>query len=210
MAKSSPFADYVREYEQWFADHPWVYQAEIRAVRALLPPRGRGIEVGVGSGRFAEPLGIPLGVEPSRQMALLASQRGIQIVHGVAENLPFRDASFDFVLMVTTICFVADIDQALREAHRILTPNGACLLGLVDRNTPLGQQYLQRQGQSLFYRDAVFYSADEVVAHLQQAGFLDFSYRQTIFSGLPEISGEEPVLTGYGQGSFVVVRGNKD
>ena len=209
MAKQSPFEQYVREYEQWFAEHHWVYQAEIQAVRSLLPPTGSGLEIGVGSGRFAEPLAISLGVEPSRQMAALAKRRGIQIIHGVAEHLPFADASFDFTLMVTTICFVADIGNALREAHRILVPNGHCLLGLVDRNSLLGQQYLQKQGESLFYRDAVFYSVDEVIVHLQQAGFHDISCRQTIFSGLSEISENEPVLEGFGQGSFVVVRGRK-
>ena len=209
MAKPSPFEQYVSEYEQWFVDHHWVFQAEIQAVRALLPATGSGVEIGVGSGRFAEPLGIPLGVEPSRQMAVLARQRGIQIVHGLAEDLPFAAASFDFVLMVTTICFVANIDQALREAHRILVPNGVCLLGLVDRNSHLGRQYLQKQGGSLFYRDAVFYSTDEVMAHLQQADFHDFSCRQTIFAGLSEITENEPVRSGYGQGSFVVVRGRK-
>lgn len=209
MTKRSPFEQYVREYEQWFVDHHWAYQAEIQALRGLLPPAGRGVEIGAGSGRFAEPLGIPLGLEPSRQMAALARSRGIQIVHGLAEHLPFADASFDFVLMVTTICFVANVEQALREAYRILAPNGACLLGLVDRNSRLGRQYLQKQGESLFYRDAVFYSADEVSSLLQRAGFHDFSYRQTIFSGLAEITETEPVLTGYGQGSFVVVRGRK-
>lgn len=205
----SPFDQYVREYEQWFVDHSWVYQAEIKAARALMPLTGNGLEIGVGSGRFAEPLGIPLGVEPSRQMAALATKRGIQIIRGVAEHLPVAEASFDFVLMVTTICFVTDIDKALQEAHRILVPNGACLLGLVDRNSILGQQYLKKQEDSIFYRDAVFYSVDEVLAHLQQAGFQDFNCRQTIFSGLSERTQDEPVLSGYGQGSFVVVRGKK-
>ena len=209
MVSQSPFDQYVKEYEQWFSDHAHVYQAELRAVRELLPPTGSGVEIGVGSGRFAAPLGIPLGVEPSRQMAVHAKERGIQIIHGVAEHLPFTEASFDFVLMVTTICFVADIDKALREAHRILSPNGVCLLGFVDRHSRLGQTYLQRQGESLFYRDAIFYSTDEVLAHLTQAGFHDFSCRQTIFSGLAETTEEEPVLAGYGQGSFVVVQGRR-
>ncbi len=209
MTKQSPFDHYVREYEQWFVDHHWVYQAELRAVRELLPLTGIGLEIGVGSGRFAEPLGIPLGVEPSRQMAALAKERGVQIMHGVAEHLPVGDGSFNFVLMVTTICFVADIDKALLEAQRVLALNGDCLLGLVDRSSALGQQYLQRQGESLFYRDAVFYSVEEVVVHLRHAGFHDFSFCQTIFSGIPDIGENEPVRPGYGQGSFVVVRGRK-
>jgi len=209
MARQSPFDHYVREYEQWFADHPHVYQAELRAVRALLPPVGCGVEIGVGSGRFAAPLGIPVGVEPSRQMGALAKGRGIQVIHGVAEHLPLADASYNVVLMVTTICFVANIDKALRGAHRILTPNGVCLVGFVDRNSHLGLTYLQRQGESLFYRDAVFYSAEEVLALLQDAGFHDFNCCQTIFSGLSEVSADEPVRSGHGQGSFVVVRGEK-
>lgn len=209
MARKSPFTQYVREYEQWFVEHHFVYQAEIRAVRELLPPNGRTLEIGAGTGRFAAPLNIPLGLEPSPQMAVYARERGIRIVQGVAEHLPFAAASFDCVLMVTTICFVADIDKALRETHRLLTPDGACLLGFVDRNTPLGRQYLAKQGESLFYRDAVFYSVEEVIAHLQHAGFADLSFRQTLFSSLNEVGEAEAVRSGYGQGSFVVVRGKR-
>ncbi|MDD5759625.1 MAG: class I SAM-dependent methyltransferase [Desulfobulbaceae bacterium] len=209
MKKRSPFDLYVEEYEQWFSDHPWVYKAEVEAVRTLLPLTGFGIEIGLGTGRFAEPLGISVGVEPSRQMAVLARQRGVQVVYGVAENLPVCDASIDFVLMVTTICFVANIDQALREAYRILSPGGLCLLGLVDRTSVLGQQYLQKQGASVFYQDAVFYSVDETIVLMKQAGFHDFSCSQTIFSELSGVKEDEPVHPGYGQGSFVVVRGRR-
>lgn len=209
MIKSSPFDHYVREYEQWFAAHHWVYQAELQAVRALLPSSENCLEIGVGTGRFAAPLGIRVGVEPSRPMAALAKQRGIQVMHGVAEHLPIAGAALHSVLMVTTICFVADIGKALREAYRALSPHGHCLVGLVDRNSRLGQAYLQRQGESLFYRDAVFYSAEEVIAHLQQAGFHDFHCCQTLLSELSEITEQEQVLAGYGQGSFIVVRGEK-
>ncbi|HAM49303.1 MAG TPA: SAM-dependent methyltransferase, partial [Nitrospiraceae bacterium] len=41
-----------------------------------------------------------------------------------AENLPFEDNAFDFALMVTTICFMEDPLQALREIRRILCPSG--------------------------------------------------------------------------------------
>ena len=206
---ASPFAQHTTRYEQWFDRYPWVYGAELQAVRELLPA-GPGLEVGVGSGRFAAPLGIASGVDPSLAMLALARQRGIRAVGGVAEQLPFPAASFAFVLMVTTICFVKDLAQALGEAHRVLTRNGACLLGLIDRHSTLGQQYLQKQGESLFYREAVFYGVDEVIAHLGQAGFHDFSCRQTLYSGLAAITAAEPVRAGYGQGSFVVVRGQKD
>lgn len=37
-------------------------------MQELLPMHGSGIEIGVGTGRFALPLGIKQGIEPSRSM----------------------------------------------------------------------------------------------------------------------------------------------
>jgi len=70
-----------------------VYLSELEAVRSMLPVDGTGIEIGVGTGRFAAPLGIKLGLEPSKSMASLARQRGIEVVEGEAEALPFEDGS---------------------------------------------------------------------------------------------------------------------
>src|SRR6202011_4339241 len=64
--------------------------SELRAVRGLLPKDGVGMEIGVGSGRFAAPLGIRYGVDPSVKMRTLAQARGIEAVEGVAEKLPYR------------------------------------------------------------------------------------------------------------------------
>jgi SAM-dependent methyltransferase len=121
MPKISPFEKYAAQYEKWFGENRWVYEAELRAVKAMLPDGGRGVEIGVGTGRFAEPLGIKLGVEPSRRMSEIAQKRGIRVLDGVAEDLPLGDAGYDFVLMVTTVCFVDDIGKALLEAHRVLS-----------------------------------------------------------------------------------------
>ena len=65
--------------------------------------------------RFAAPLGIRLGVDPSLEMSRIAQKRGIDVVHGRAEDLPFDDTSMDFVLMVTTLCFLDDVEQAFAE-----------------------------------------------------------------------------------------------
>lgn len=69
-------------------------------------PPGTGLEVGVGTGRFSIPLGIGIGVEPSRAMAEIAHQRGIRVVQAPGERLPFRTEQFDFALLLTVICFV--------------------------------------------------------------------------------------------------------
>jgi SAM-dependent methyltransferase len=209
MAKVERFEKYALRYEEWFEDNWWVYESEVRAVRALLSEGGNAVEIGVGSGRFAEPLGIKMGVEPSRKMAELAQQRGIGVVLGIAENLPVADGRFDAALMVTTLCFLDDISAAFQEVNRILKPGGCIVIGFVDKESPVGRLYQQHKDESLFYGVATFYSVDEVLGYSTQAGFSDFDFTQTIFHRLSEIKDIEPVKKGYGEGSFVVVRGMK-
>ena len=209
MTRTSPFDDKTTEYEAWFDNNPWVYQAELQAVKTLLPTEGSGIEIGVGTGRFASRLGITIGLEPSKRMRSLARGRGIRILSGVAENLPIKNAAFDYALLVTTICFLSDPYRALQEIHRILKANGALIVAFVDRTSPVGRLYEAKKDNSIFYRDASFYSAAEVMDLMKLAGFTRFNFRQTLFQGLTETAADEPVLEGYGKGSFVVLRGEK-
>ena len=210
MPKISPFQRYTAPYENWFTEHRWVYEAELRAVKALMPESGRGLEVGVGTGRFADPLGIKTGLEPSVRMRKIARHRGIKVLAGVAENLPFGDDKFGLVLMVTTVCFLDDIHKAFIEAHRVLANGGFFIAGIVDRNSLIGQKYLKHQDESVFYKLATFFSVDEVVKIMCQSGFTDFRFRQTIFRSLSETKDKEPVKLGYGEGSFVAIRGRKE
>ncbi|OGW35114.1 MAG: methyltransferase type 11 [Nitrospirae bacterium GWC2_56_14] len=206
---NSPFEQNSEQYDAWFEKHPFAYQSELEAIRMLLPDPGRGLEIGVGSGLFAAPLGIGIGVEPSIAMAERAKQRGITVVKGVAEALPFQDHEFDTVLMVTMVCFLDDIDLAFQEAFRVLKPGGAFIIGFVDRNSVIGKAYEQRKNESLFYKDATFYSVDDLLAHLKQAGFSMFSFSQTLFSPINEMREPDLVKKGYGEGSFVVIKAEK-
>ncbi len=199
----------VNQYEQWFTDHPFAYVSELHAVRALLPPTGSGIEIGVGTGRFAAPLGIKKGVEPSKAMAALAKKKGIEVLPGVAEKIPGAQAEFDFALLVTTVCFLDDLDLAFREIHRILKPEGTFIIGFIDRESLLGRTYEKRKDKSVFYRNATFYTANELVEHLAKAGFSNFTFRQTLFKPLEDMDDVDPVREGHDQGSFIVIRGIK-
>ncbi len=209
MPKTEPFDKNRARYENWFEVNEHAYRSELNAVRELLPETGEGMEIGVGSGLFAGPLGIRYGVEPSSKMRELAVKRGIEVVDGTGEALPYDDGRFDYALMVTTICFLDDVETSLREAHRVLRPKGSLIIGYVDKQSELGKYYLAHKNESVFYQPATFYSTDEVLLFLRRAGFRDFSFKQTIFHPLHEIQAEEPVKQGYGDGSFVVVRGNK-
>ena len=108
MPKIQPFERNVERYEAWFERHRFAYESELEAVRTLLPERGEGLEVGVGTGRFAGPLRVRVGVEPSRAMGRLAIDRGVEVWSGIAEELPCQDSSFDYLLMIATVCFLDD------------------------------------------------------------------------------------------------------
>jgi hypothetical protein len=62
---------------------------------------------------------------------------------------------------------------------------------------------------SKFYKYARFYSVNEVKLHLKNAHFKAFRFRQTLFHPLNELKHIDTVKKGYGDGSFVVVRGFK-
>jgi ubiquinone/menaquinone biosynthesis C-methylase UbiE len=207
MTHTTVFESESEQYDPWFSRHEITYQSELLAVRALHPYQGIGVSIGVGTARFAAPLGIKYGLDPVAEMLAYAKKRGVTPVSGIAEALPFIDNSFDHALSVTTICFVDDARAMLREAKRILKPQGTLTIGFIDRDSRLGQRYLKHQAESLFYQEAKFFSSEDINRLLQESGFDELTWVQTFFS-LPEESNEvEPILSGYGKGAFVVVRG---
>jgi len=209
MAKTAPFDNHLPEYEQWFTDNHFAFLSEVEAIRKVLPANGRGVEIGIGSGIFALPLGIKEGCDPSAAMREKAVERGISAIDGIAENLPYEDESIDFVLMVTTICFVDDVNKTFQEIYRVLKPGGAVIVAFVDRESPVGKMYLQEKEKSLFYKDANFYSTEEVYKFLMNNGFTIEKTIQTLFGELKKVMDIQQPETGSGKGSFVVIKAIK-
>jgi len=210
LPKIRPFEENAGRYEDWFSRHENAYLAEVRAIAQLMSPCRQGLEIGVGSGRFAGQLGIRFGLDPSLRMLSLTRGRGILSAAGTGEALPFIDSCFDLALMVTTVCFLDNVDGAFVEARRVLKPAGVFIIGLVDKNSPLGRLYLERSKKSVFYRSAEFYGVDEIVNQMKRAGFSDFQFRQTLFGSPEETPPSESIKAGYGEGSFVAIKAVKE
>jgi ubiquinone/menaquinone biosynthesis C-methylase UbiE len=106
---------------------------ELRA-KALAPASGRVLEIGFGSGLnypfYPSAVTSLTALEPVLENErLFAKSRAegslpVEFVQGVAERMPFADASFDTVVTTWTLCSVDDPAQALREMHRVLIPGG--------------------------------------------------------------------------------------
>jgi len=208
----NPFETDAEVYDAWFERHDAAYRSELAAVRAALDafaPCGRGIDIGAGTGRFAAPLGITEGVEPAAAMRILAERRGLHLTDGSAEKLPYEDGVFNFALMITTICFVNDPQQACREAARVLRSGGRLIIGLVPRNNFLGRQYETQRQTSRFYRNARFFSMNETTHLLEAAGFESFTCEQTLFDFPEKMTEPDPVIPGCDWGGFVVLSGIK-
>jgi ubiquinone/menaquinone biosynthesis C-methylase UbiE len=203
------FAASAQEYDAWFDRHRLVYESEIQALKRFIGSGGIGLEIGVGTGRFAVPLGIEVGVEPGAAMADMAQKRGLKVYRAMAAALPFRPDSFDLVMMVTVICFLRDPFLALTEATRVLKPGGRFIIGTIDRDSPLGRSYEAHKHESRFYRHANFYSISQVLKWLEKLTYRKIEVCQTLFCQLSDLTHLDPVRQGHGDGGFVVIAAQK-
>jgi ubiquinone/menaquinone biosynthesis C-methylase UbiE len=135
-------SDSLNEYSYWMQRgkrHHW--SDEVRALRVDSLRGKRILEIGCGAGvnllslqRFTAVVGID--VEPLYLQfgAILARLEGVCAptrVCGLAERLPFEDASFDVALFHGSLAYMR-IEPALREAARVLRPGGRLIAILTD------------------------------------------------------------------------------
>jgi len=205
----SVFDDYTDEYEEWFERNRFAYLSELKLLRMLMPESGRGLEVGIGTGRFAAPLGIGFGIDPSSNMLQMSRNLGIRVASAKGEHLPFKKEVFDYVLIMVTICFVDNPNQVVEEFMRVLKNSGQIVIGIIDSDSWLGKLYLAKKDKSKFYREARFYSVREVIELLKSNDFKDVSVYQTIFDPLETIRSVQNYKEGSGEGGFAAIYGRK-
>lgn len=172
----NPFDILAGRYDAWF-DSPEgqaAFPLEVECVRRVAEDAPRPwLEVGIGTGRFAEALAIDEGIDPSSAVLALAAERGIRTRLGMAEVLPYPNGSFGCAFLIVTFCFLDDPATALRECARVLTKDGALIIGIVPANSPWGKLYTRKASEGHpFYRVATFYTCDEAIQLAQQAGLV--------------------------------------
>ncbi|PIE49908.1 MAG: SAM-dependent methyltransferase [Flavobacteriales bacterium] len=205
--ENNPFDLYTTEYENWFKENNAFFQSELLALKQVCPTGEKGIEIGVGSGIFAEKLNIKFGIDPSENMLKLARQRNLTVDCGFAEKLPYPDNSFDFAVFITSICFINNPLKALQEVYRVIKQNGNLIIAFIDKDSSLGQILREKKNNSKFYKAAHFYSVKKIISLIESCNFTISEIFQTL-TDLKRTKIEQPAK-GYGKGSFVVIKGSK-
>ncbi len=178
---SRAFGEVASAYDAWYEGNP-LFLSELKALNALGPVPKPALEIGVGTGVFAEALGFTHGIDPSLEMLSLARQRGVHVVCGVGERLPFKTGSFEAVGLFFTFCFLTDPEAVLREASRSLKPAGKLFLGFVPAESPWGHYYQEKKknGHRL-YRFMRLRKGKEVLRLLEKEGFRIVRGYSTLF-----------------------------
>ncbi len=174
------FDRYANEYDLWYAKHPRVFESEVAAIKAL-ELEGFGLELGVGSGAFAAAIGVNLGIDPSLNMLQITKRKDVAVVQAVGEHLPFRSKSFDYVLLINTLCFLEKPDVVMKEVWRALKDEGSLVLCEVPKDSSWGR-LIEEKGMKghRFYSRAKLYSITEIRYSLEDAGFKVVDVKGTI------------------------------
>jgi len=187
------FDIFAERYDKWY-DNPFgktAFRLEKECIESLCKNlESPFFEIGVGTGRFAVALKVNYGIDKSIGVLKFAKERGIEIVRGKGERLPFVDESFGAVFIIVTLCFVDEPLKVLREAMRVSKDGGSVILGLILKESPWANFYKKKGEEgNVFYKIARFYTINELKFMLKKVGLQILEVRSTIL----QPSTEEPL-----------------
>jgi SAM-dependent methyltransferase len=119
LARRAALVDYV--------EGPNAEDLALEAIAEATPRRV--LEVGAGTGAFAERVRRELGadvtaVDLSPRMVELARERGVPASVADVQELPFEDGAFECAAALWVLHHVPDLDRGLGELARVLRPGG--------------------------------------------------------------------------------------
>lgn len=142
----------VIEQRHFDQHHDPIIRAVERCMSSASIKGRRLLEVGCGEGKrlqwISQNLGFECyGVEPSEKAVVVARNRGVHAIQGTADELPFEDHKFDFVIFgfCLYLCDRDDLFRIAEEAHRVLKPEAWLLIHDFFSKTPYSRKYHHRE-----------------------------------------------------------------
>jgi ubiquinone/menaquinone biosynthesis C-methylase UbiE len=207
--RPSPFDMVANSYDKWYEENTTIFHMEIEAIERL-GLKGRGLDIGGGTGLISARVGGDVCLDLSRPMLREAMRRGLHSVQGLAEALPFRDGSFDFVLMSVALSFLDEPERALEEAHRVLIKGGTIGLCIVPRDSAWGQYYIDRGAQARsIYSHAKFLTVADLRELMVRTSFHVERMISTLHLPPGEDLTKDKVITDDSRGGFVCIKGRR-
>jgi len=207
--RPSPFDKVANSYDKWYEENSTIFHLEIEAIERL-DLEGRGLDIGGGTGLISVRVGSDVCLDLSQPMLREAMRRGLHSVQGLAEALPFRDGSFDFVLMSVALSFLDEPERALEEAHRVLKEGGTIGLCIVPRDSAWGRYYVDRGAQTeSIYSHAKFLTVADLRELMVRTSFRFERMVSTLHLPPGEDLAEDRVITDDSSGGFVCIKGRR-
>ena len=148
----APTYDFLNHLLSLGIDNYWRAKATSRAKELLgRNTAPRILDVATGTGDLANAMAKIAGakvtaLDLSPEMLLLARKKYPQItfIEGYAEKLPFGNASFDVVSAGFGVRNFENLNEGMREFHRVLKPGGHALIiePMIPRNAIMKKLYL--------------------------------------------------------------------
>lgn len=177
-------------YDAWYGTPrgAWIGEIEFRLLNELLAPVAGAtlLDVGCGTGyfarRFAREARLAVtGLDRNRdwlEYARAQAGPGERYVEADATALPFAQASFDYAISVTALCFVAEERRALAELLRVTRRRFA--LGLLNRHSLLYWRKGRGGGRGA-YRGARWRTRAEIATLLHGLPIADVAVCTAVF-----------------------------
>ena len=205
----------TEKYDAWYDSEEGssLYESELKCLKPLVEHAFTPVlEIGVGTGRFAMHFPNIIGVDPAENALKMAEKRGIKTVHAYGENLPFEDETFGCVLIIATLCFVEDPLKILKEAKRVLKPDGSIIIGVIPKDSPWGTFYEEKKKQgSSFYSKARFNTFYDIKMMIEASGLIVAGIRSTLLQrpSEPRVI-EEPVEGYFRDAGFLCIEAKRN
>ncbi|RLI03217.1 hypothetical protein DRO31_02300 [Candidatus Bathyarchaeota archaeon] len=175
--KIKAFNVVAESYDIWYK-HPQgkqVFDAEKNAVNHMIPKQGIGVEIGAGTGVFAESLTTEertiLCLDPSVEMIKKAKERELPCILGVGDSIPLRKL-IDFGYMITVLEFLNEPIKLFKEVRENSKENHVFSILFINTESNWGDLYrdIGAKGDPVF-QHARFYTLEDVSMMLEEVGY---------------------------------------
>ena len=228
------FDEHASAYDSWFFDNQNLLASELKLVAHFLDTESNILSIGCGSGLFESLLAkdydihIKYGIEPSKDMAAIAEKRGMQVDISPAETCEIEANKFDIIMFNGSVSYISDLDICIKKAFDALKTGGKLILVDVPKESGFASLYnlassldtwehplLEHISPAYPYpielvKSANWRTSDEKIALMQDNGFVDFVYAQTLLTH-PMYANDkvQEVIEGYDCGDYVAICGYK-